>query len=55
MKYEAIKIVSIFVPHPLVNDYLLWFDERIKMTRSIADTHFCWVIHEDKCKRRQTI
>ena len=21
------------------------------MTQTVADTHFCWVIHENKCKR----
>ena len=56
MKYEAIKIVSILVPLPLFSDYLFWFDERLKMTQTIADTHaFCWAIHENKCKRHQTI
>ena len=29
------------------NDYLFWFDERLKMTQTIADTHaFWWMIHE---------
>ena len=38
------------------NDYLFWFDERLKMTQTVADAHaFCWVIHENKCKRHQTI
>ena len=56
MKYGAIKIVNIFVLRPLFNDYLFWVDKRIKITQTIADTHaFCWVIHENKCKRHQTI
>ena len=56
MKYKAIKILRISVPRPLFNDYLFWFDERLKMTQTIADTHaFCRVIHINKCKRHQTI
>ena len=38
------------------NDYLFWFDERLKMTQTFADKHaFCLMIHENKCKRHQTI